>query len=352
MSHIYQTNRLGRIVKQQGVEFLHFSGTAYLGMVALPEFEELLVRGIGKHGPNHGSSRGSNIQLPIYRYFEEHFATGAGAPDALLLSSGFMAGQLAVQTLLKQADLTWVAPDTHPAVLPQGHLAPSGIDFKSWAYHCIERAESLIGQKILFISNAANPLKPEIHDFDWMKNLPKTNQYFLLIDDSHAFGVLGNSIYGTYEQWNHLPAKLMVCGSLGKALSLPAGIILGDPQLLDSARTTPIYRSSSPPSPAFLEAFVSGQSLYHAQKKLLKGHIEWINIQLENRDAFMVLDNYPVITFQNAEWVEILFRKKIIVSSFPYPGMDDPSVNRIILSAYHTKEDLVYLLDQLKKLNP
>jgi len=59
-----------------------------------------------------------------------------------------------------------------------------------------------------------------------------------------------------------------------------------------------------------------------------------------------------VVTFQNTQWVEALHHQHIIVSSFPYPGMDDPSINRIILSAYHTQEDLVYLVNQLNKLNP
>lgn len=351
MSFFYPTQRLGREVTFEGNTYLHFSGTAYLGMVSLPAFEELVLDGLKKHGPNHGSSRGSNVQLPIYRDFEKRFAAEAEAPDALLLSSGFMAGHLAAQSLRNRADLVWVAPDTHPAVLPQGLQAAHGMDFPAWAQQCKARAESLIGQRILFISNAVNPLKPKIHDFNWMKDLPATNQYFLLVDDSHAFGVVGDSIYGTYAQWNQLPVKLMVCGSLGKALSLPAGIILGDPHLLDSARASPIYRSSSPPAPAFLEAFLSGQSLYQTQRKILQQHINWISLQLKDSHNFTCLDNYPVVTFHDPQWVEALHQQHIIVSSFPYPGPEDPSINRIILSAYHNQEDLVYLVKELKKLN-
>ncbi|MEX2513318.1 MAG: aminotransferase class I/II-fold pyridoxal phosphate-dependent enzyme [Cyclobacteriaceae bacterium] len=352
MSHIYQTNRLGRTVKHHGEDFLHFSGTAYLGMASLPAFEELLVKGIRKYGPNHGSSRNSNVQLPIYRDFENHFAFEAGAPDAMLLSSGYLAGHLAVQTMMMDTDFIWAAPNTHSAILPVGQKTASDMDFDGWVWQCKKRAESLIGQRILFLSNAVNPLKPEIHDFKWIKELPSTNQYYLLIDDSHAFGVLGPSIYGTFASWKDLPAKILVVGSLGKALSLPAGIILGDLYLLEKARAHPIYLSSSPPAPAFLEAFISGQDLYLAQKEKLLEHVHWVYHSLKNSDEFVCLDNFPVITFAQAQWVDELHRQNMILSSFPYPGPQDPPVNRIIISAYHHREDLVYLVDRLLKLNP
>ncbi|WP_162416327.1 aminotransferase class I/II-fold pyridoxal phosphate-dependent enzyme [Cyclobacterium roseum] len=350
MSHTYPTSQLGRTITHQGKDYLHFSGTSYLGMGTLPEFKELLIQGIHKYGPNHGSSRNSNVQLSLYEAFEAQFAAGSGAAEAAVLSSGYMAGQLAVNTLRPLADLTWTAPDTHPAITLESQQ-PIGLTHKQWQKKCIAKSHELMGQKILLLSNAVNPLIPEIHDFEWTKKLSPANQYYLLIDDSHAFGLLGKGIFGTYAQWKRLPVEVMVAGSLGKALALPAGIILGNTSLIFRVRENPIYRTSSPPAPAFLSAFLEGQDYYVKQQQKLKNNLQYIASALEGVERLKFMPTYPVISFEPESWVEQLHQKGFILSSFPYPLPDSPAVNRIVLSAWHEQKDLEALIQTLKKLS-
>ena len=350
MSHTYPTSELGRTITYQGKDYLHFSGTSYLGMGTLPEFKELLIQGILKYGPNHGSSRNSNVQLSLYEVFETQFAAGAKADEAVLLSSGYMAGQLAVNTLRPLADLTWTAPDTHPAITLESQQ-PIGLTHNQWQKKCIAKSRELMGQKILLLSNAVNPLIPEIHDFEWTKKLSPANKYYLLIDDSHAFGLLGQGVFGTYTQWEHLPVEVMVAGSLGKALALPAGIILGNPSLIRRVRENSIYRTSSPPAPAFLNAFLDGQDYYLKQQQKLKDNLQYMASALEGVGRFRFLPTYPVISFEPESWVEQLHQKGFILSSFPYPLPDSPAVNRIVLSAWHERKDLEALVQTLKKLS-
>lgn len=349
MSYIYPTSQLGRTITYQGKDYLHFSGTSYLGMGTLPDFKELLIQGIHKHGPNHGSSRNSNVQLPLYGAFEAQFAAGSGAAEAAVLSSGYMAGQLAVNTLKPLADLIWAAPNTHPAItLERQH--PVSLSHKQWQKKCIAKSHELIGQRILLLSNAVNPLIPEIHDFEWTKKLSPSNKYYLLIDDSHAFGVLGEHLFGTYGQWKNLPVEVMIAGSLGKALGLPAGIILGNPSLIPSVRENPIYRTSSPPAPAFLSAFLDGQEHYLNQQRKLHENLHYVESALKGMEGFHFLPQYPVISFEKEAWVEKLHHKGFIISSFAYPQPDSPPVNRIILSAWHFPSDLDALIRVLKGL--
>ncbi|WP_375585008.1 aminotransferase class I/II-fold pyridoxal phosphate-dependent enzyme [Cyclobacterium xiamenense] len=349
MSRTYCTSQLGRTISHQGKEYLHFSGTSYFGMGTLPEFKELLIQGIHIHGPNHGSSRNSNVQLPVYEQFESRFAAGSGSEDAVLLSSGYMAGQLALHTLRPLADLVWTAPDTHPAIAIDNQR-PEGLSHRQWQEKCIAKSLELIGQKILLLSNAVNPLLPEVYDFAWTKQLSPANDYFLLIDDSHAFGLLGPGIFGTHAQWKELPVNLMVAGSLGKALALPAGIIIGSHSLVDLVRKNPGYRTASPPAPAFLHAFLEGQNCYLKQKETLQRNMQQLFGALNGLRGFHFLPNYPVVTFDREDWVEQLHREGFVLSSFPYPLPDSPAVNRIVLSAWHLPADLEALVAALKKL--
>ncbi|AEL25830.1 aminotransferase class I/II-fold pyridoxal phosphate-dependent enzyme [Cyclobacterium marinum] len=343
MSHSYNTELPDRKIYCEGKSFLHFCGTSYLGMGSHPKFRQLLIDSILKYGPNHGSSRNSNVKLQIYDTFEEHFAAEAEAEAASLLSSGFMAGQLAFNTLTPMVDLTWTAPNTHPAIT-SGKPLLSGLSHKEWQQKCIAKSHELMGQRILLLSNAVNPLIPEIHDFAWTKLLSPSNKYFLLIDDSHAFGVLGKGIYGTFSSWKKLPVELVVCGSLGKALALPAGIILGNQSILQKVRESAVYRTSSPPAPVFLNAFIEGQDIYFQQQEVLRKNLSYMYSAIAKLDDFKMLPQYPVISFEPAAWVDELHQKGFIVSSFPYPFQDSPPINRIILSAWHLPTDLQTLV--------
>lgn len=344
------TDRANSRLVAEGEEYLQFAGTAYLGMSQVPAFEKLLVEGIKKYGANHGSSRQSNVQLAIYDEFEEFFAAQTGAEKARLLSSGFLAGHLAVEVLRKEVDLIWIAPDAHPAILPQGQSGNPHQSFEDWPQQCLEKSKNLMGQRIGILSNAVNPLKPQIHDFGWIKDLSPVNEYFVLIDDSHAFGVVGDSIFGTYSQWKQVIPNLLVCGSLGKALSLPAGMILGSKNLMEKVDAHPIFRSSSPPAPAFLHAFRNAQDLYKAQQKKLRENTAAVFKGIQPMLDFTMLEGFPVVSFQESAWVEKLLEEKIIASSFPYPGPSDSSLNRLVVTATHSSEDLDHLITVLKNL--
>ncbi|WP_373492754.1 pyridoxal phosphate-dependent aminotransferase family protein [Aquiflexum sp.] len=336
-------SKIDRTVNYQGTEYLLFSGTAYLGMGNVPEFEKLIIEGISQYGISHGLSRVNNVRLHIYPQFETFFAEKAEAEKSLVWSSGFLAGTAAVQLLSKQADHVFVAPDTHPAILPEGIKPDPFSDHGQWAANCRSKAEKLPNSRILILANAVDPLKPVIHHFDWIKDLPGKHDYTLLIDDSHAFGVLGNGIYGTYSQWKHLPVRLLVSGSLNKGLSLPAGILLGDSTTIDEIAGTSIYRSSSPPAPGYLQAFLQAGHLYQGQQQKLIENIRLFKEFTIDFNYFNYAEGYPVFSFSEQTWSEKLFQAGILISSFPYPNPTDRLTNRIVVSASHHPEDLIRL---------
>lgn len=350
MKHYPIQEKVNRSISYENKEMLYFSGTNYLGMGNIPEFENLIIEGIKKYGPSHGSSRGSNLQLQVYENFEQFFCTKAGAEKGLLFSSGFIAGLAAVKTLKANSDIIIAAPDAHPAIFPHEHAPNSSMSFDQWIDNCTTIAKGFDSKRFTFLSNAVDPLKLNIHSFDWMKDLPDTNHYTLLIDDSHAFGILGKDIFGTYAKWRDLPVDLVVCGSLGKALGLPGGIVLGKKKIIDKLEQEAMFRSASPPAPAFCEAFLNAQHIYTEQKKKLEENVTFFKDLINGLFLIHYKDNYPVFAFEDEKWVTELEQENIIISSFPYPSLTDPCVNRIVLSAYHTKHDLIILAERLKKL--
>lgn len=350
--YIYSLNqKIDRIITENGASFHYFSGTAYLGMGSQEQFKRNVILGIEKYGINHGQSRINNVRLDIYEQFEEFFANEAEAEKAIVFSSGYLAGITALQFLEPTAGQIWVAPDTHPAILPT-HLKPDpGQDFAEWRTACLAKAEALSPQQILVLGNAVDPLTPEIHDYSWLAQIAQKHEVSLLIDDSHAFGVIGKEVFGTYASLSQLPVKLLVSGSLGKGIGISGGILLTDTQTEMEIKKLPIYGGASPCSPALLYAFLNTQDIYTTQLKRLKQLTKYFASKKILPEHIRGNENYPVFRYSNTGWVDELENNNIITSSFPYPTANDKRVNRIIISAFHRVEDIDLLSAKLIQIN-
>ncbi|MCH7413373.1 aminotransferase class I/II-fold pyridoxal phosphate-dependent enzyme [Belliella sp. R4-6] len=347
MEPIFQNHKLNRTIWADGHECLYFSGTSYLGMSASEEFSYLVNVGLQQLGNSHGLSRGNNVRLGVYDDFENFFAKEAGADKALVYSSGFLAGHATTSFLEEQVDSIFIAPDTHPAVLPKSYLKHIYPNAKMWITACQDFANNHTGKKILILANAVDALKPKIHDFSWIESLPNTNEYFLLIDDSHAFGIVGRGIFGTYSKWKKLPVQLLISGSLGKALGIPAGIVLGDSNTLQALSGQAIFRGASPPPPAYLWAFLNAQDIYQKHQQKLLYNISFFKSISSALGLESCEKDFPVFRIYDELAVRRLLDQKIVISSFSYPSVHDPAIHRIVLSSWHDTSDMVYLKDAL-----
>lgn len=349
MSTLSISSKINRTICFEGKEFLYFSGTSYLGMGSLPEFEELILAGIRQYGSSYGSSRSGNVQLAIYEQMEGYFASQAGAEKAAIMSSGFLGGYVTASGLIKMADEVWVAPDTHPAILPEGLRPDPYQNYFQFRENCVESSHNAEGRTIAIFANAVDPLTPSIHDFSWIRDLSQKNIYYLLLDDSHAFGLVGKGIFGTYSQWKNLPVHLVISGSLGKALGISAGIILGPAPFIHKIKSNPIFIGASPPSPGLCKAFLGSQHLYGQQQEKLQMNMKYFYSLIKDWKGLKYAQQFPVMTFSLPGNAEKLKKRQLLISSFPYPGPKDVALDRIILSAFHEKEDLEKLWNGIKK---
>jgi 7-keto-8-aminopelargonate synthetase-like enzyme len=342
--------RLEKKILLEGKEYLFFNGTSYLGLDSLDAYGRIVESNLQNWGMHHGLSRTNNVRLAIYDSFEEFFSTQADAESAALFSSGYLAGIASSQYLFARADQTWAAPDTHSAILPSGVQADSSLSFSQWMHACLEQASCLPSQKILILGNAVDPLKAEIHTYDWVISIAEKHEVTLLIDDSHAFGVLGNGLFGTYSQWKQERIQLVVSGSLGKGLSTPGGIVLGSEALIYGIKSQAIFAGASPPSPAMLQSFLDAQELLQEKQRKLKENISFFYQHSSSISQIQGTSDFPVFVYSPDPWVDKLLDRGYITSSFSYPSSSSPKVNRIVLSASHSKEEISALLQFLASL--
>ncbi|GAB2474723.1 aminotransferase class I/II-fold pyridoxal phosphate-dependent enzyme [Algoriphagus taiwanensis] len=344
-------HRIGPAFQVGKKDYLFFSGTSYLGMDQDPHYEAVLFDCIRQYGFNHGLSRVNNLRLKVFDEFEVFFAKKAKAEAAAVMSSGYLAGITAWQWLYPQSDLCWIAPDTHPAILPLDLKPDYQLNFTKWKNHCLNQADALSSRKILILGNAVDPLKAEIHSYEWVKEIAKKHEVTLLIDDSHAFGVLGKGVFGTYSQWIDPQINLVVSGSLGKGLAMPAGIILGKKEVIEGMKSQTVFTGASPGSPANLQAFMETQDMYQAQSKKIRDFSSIFSQETQSFSSVTGSGQFPVFILNDDSLPDRLEQSGIIVSSFPYPKPESPKISRIVLSGFHTLGDLMVLIESLYQLS-
>ncbi|MEC3965905.1 pyridoxal phosphate-dependent aminotransferase family protein [Flagellimonas halotolerans] len=336
-----------RQILVDGKPHLYFGGTAYLGLQNHPPFKDLFVQNVSKYGMHYGASRKSNVLLDIYNKTENYLANWAGSESCLTMSSGYLAAQLVVQTLIEKGHTVIAAPQAHAALCTKGV-----IETKGWV-----ELEQLVSKEI-----AKNQLMPVVlfdtidfsgEQFPNFKSLRSLSldKVILIGDDSHGFGIVGENGNGCFNMLKALkPAKLMVCCSLGKALGIQAGAVFGDKKDIQMLESTPFYGGASPASPAFMATLLDAREIYSERLEKLRDNYRYFKSMLKRPSFFTHMEGHPTFEFQNTEVVSSLNKSGFVFTNFNYPDDKGPIVSRLVLSAYHKKEDVLQLTNCLNTL--
>jgi 7-keto-8-aminopelargonate synthetase-like enzyme len=321
----------GRWVEHEGKKLRWLGGTNYLSIGTHPLFQEKLAEGIKKFSQNWGSSRRNNVQISVWEELEDLFAKKYGRPAAALSSSGMLAGQTALQIAfqLNNESLLNIAPKTHPALWSINHKPFSGT-FDAWK-------ANLHHSDIVAIDGTRSPWVEGI-DFDFAASLSKEN--LLLVDESHRIGIQDIGI--------KTEANLIQTASLSKAFGIPAGIILGEVDVIKQLKSDPFWVGSSPPNPAFCYACLHAQEAYEEQLGQLRDTVKLMDEGLkEVSKSIKRLHGYPTFCSSSSDLFDYLKAHGFLTNQFSYPDINAPAICRATISSSLTKEDIEGLIEVL-----
>ncbi len=319
------------------MQYPPFSGTAYLGIPHLPEFRSYLLEGIQQWGTHYGGSRLSNAAPRIYAEAEDTLAGKVGAPAALLFSSGTLAGQILLKVLTTEAGLS-LAPGVHPALWQD--KGPQTIHFDQWVDSMAGLCASP-GPPIALLANSVDPIGVRIFDFSFLSRITIRRRVILVVDDSHGFFLMGKNGEGAYPAIAALPGiEPLVISSLGKAASIPAGIVFGSKEWIDKIKKAPFFGGASPAPPAYIHALLAAGAIYETQRTRLNALLDYFIRHLPASPALHFMPGFPVFRIEDPAKVKALQTAGIEFSAFSYPTPADPIVSRIVINAGHTEQSL------------
>jgi 7-keto-8-aminopelargonate synthetase-like enzyme len=126
--------------------------------------------------------------------------------------------------------------------------------------------------------------------------------------------------------------------------------VLGSEALIQGIKSQAIFAGASPPSPAMLQSFLDAQELLQVQQLKLKENISFFYQHSSSISQIQGTSDFPVFVYSPDAWVDKLQEQGYITSSFSYPSPSSPKVNRIVLSASHSKEELNAILQFIASL--
>ncbi|TDQ75987.1 aminotransferase class I/II-fold pyridoxal phosphate-dependent enzyme [Sphingobacterium yanglingense] len=336
----------GRIIVKDGEQYRFFGGTAYLGLLDNPGYIELYKKGIDIYGLNNGTSRSNNVQLGIYDDAEQLLAERFGFGAAGLLSSGYLAAQVAVRTLSVGREVLY-APDAHPALWLDG-VPSDRRSFDEWRDTAITYINSSQQTEFLIVSNTLDNLKPSYYDFKpFVELCDPSKRLFFILDDSHGIGIARrDAISVDLEFVQGKPnVEVLIVASLAKGMGTDAGIVMGEKGAIEQVKKHPMFRGASPPSPAAVYTLINGMEFYQRAFSQLHHNIVYFSQLIEGDDKLSYIPSFPVFTSSDAHLYRHFLHRQVLISSFPYPLPDSPLLNRVVISALHIEEDLIFLAE-------
>ncbi|WP_224490256.1 aminotransferase class I/II-fold pyridoxal phosphate-dependent enzyme [Robertkochia flava] len=337
----------GRMIRNGEGKYLYFGGTAYLGLQTHPEFLERFQKNLEVHGTTYAASRHANVQLHPFGAGEQWLAGIAGAENALYVSSGFAACQLARKYFGSQGDPLFFAPHTHAALLVPGDRIHRDLEeLRNAILETLETQPDLT--PVLFFDTVdfagTKPLQ-----FEWLSSLP-LEKMILVADDSHAIGITGEQGGGSYRTLSDMqPKKLLVCGSMGKGFGIGGGFLLGSREDIKKISQDPWFGGSGPGTAAGLETLVQSEELLEERRELLERNTELFVKECEYLDRFAWSEGYPCFSISDDALPGYLKERGVVITNFHYPNADSPLMCRIVISAFHEENDILQLTQTLNE---
>lgn len=326
-----------RLITVEGVEYLYFGGTNFLGMNTNPEFQSILFESIKKWGTGYGSSRNSNIKLSIYETAEKLLAKNINSEAALTVSSGMLAGKLVIEHLSKTTDAFFHFPDVHQAL-----MNPLSLPIIENGLLNSKIFDSTVS-KITVLTDAVPSQKVVPIDLSILLSIPKEIKINVVIDESNSIGIIGNEWQNTIKREN---ITIIRIASLAKALGLSGGVIAGADDFIATIKKEDTFIGAAGMNPAFLETYCNAQEIYRSQKLKLEQNLNYFDLHFIIREKFTFDSKYPIIYFEDKLISKKLLQNKVVPTAFKYTS-ESGKLNRLVITANHSFSDLEYLIAQL-----
>ena len=357
-----------------GREVVAFASNDYLGLASHPEVIAAVREGAARWGAGAGASHLVCGHFAPHAALEDElaaFVRPSPGASALTFSSGYLANLAILTALAGRSDAIFADRLNH-ACLNDGALL-SRAAFVRYPHADVEalsrQLASSTAQRKVIATDAVFSMDGDVAPLRELFALAEAHDAWLVVDDAHGFGVLGERQRdegggrGTLAHFGLESERIVYMGTLGKAAGVAGAFVAASPlvieTLLQIARSY-VFTTAAPPFIAeALRASLAILRRDHARRAHLFALIERFRERMralpwELRDSITPIQ--PIIVGANAAAVDLA--AELWQRGFWVPAIRPPTVTRgtarlrVSLTAAHALADVDALVDALAELSP
>jgi glycine C-acetyltransferase len=342
-------------------EMINLASNDYLNLTKHPKTIQAGVDALLKYGSGSGGAPLFNGTFEILNVLERKLAILKGCESSVVFTNGYGAFGGTIACLLKENDVAILDICDHASIIDGCKKAKVEF-FRHNNMNSLESVLSRVRNQFrnkLVIVDGVFSMDGDISKLDNITELAHNYGAYVMCDEAHATGVIGDNGRGTPEYY-HIDGKVdIVAGTLSKALGSVGGFIAGPKGLIEYIR---YYARSSMfstgPTPQSIGSLIAAIDVIENEPHLRKSL--WLNIDYFKSNLLKLGFNignsetaiFPLIIGDDMivkDMCRELHENDIYVNPVVYPAVQRKSARiRMSLMANHTQEHLDTVLDKLE----
>ena len=348
-------------------EVLILSSNNYLGLCDEPSVVQAGIDGLRQLGAGTASVRFICGTYTIHRELEQALARFVGTPASLSFVAAWNANEALTASVVQEGD--FVASDAlnHASIIDSMRLAKAITKCTTAVYKhgdLDDLVEKLKGAKAakrrLIWTDGVFSMEGAIAKLPQLLQIARDHDAVLIMDDSHATGVLGATGRGTAEHFGVVGEVDVITSTLGKALGGAAGGFVAGPEALCdilTQRSRPqLFSNALPPTVACSAlAAVRFVESHPERVRTLHENAAWFRAALKEAGLKPLEGETPIVPIIVGETADairmsaMLLDQGIFVTGFGFPVVPHGTARlRCQVSAAHTRADLEYAVRSIR----
>lgn len=359
--HTFEKQK-GSRVWLNGKEMILLASNDYLSLGRHPKVIEAGKRALDLWGSSTTGARLSNGSRSFHVELENQIAKFLKKEACHVSSAGYLSCMSAIQPFARREDLIVADKNIHSALWSGIGLTYARVE--RFAHNNIEDLSEILSFESkstpkIIVFEGVYSMEGHLAPVPDIVKASKGHNCFLVMDDAHGFGVIGDQGRGTASHFNVTDEIDIICGSFSKSLSSTGGFVAGDRDTIEYLRShskQTIFSAALSP----VQAACAGMSLEILQKE--PEHLKklWNNVEIYKKALKELnLDIWesetpavPIVLGSRERayrfWKKLkdegIFTVMSIAPAVP-PGKD---LIRTAISAHHTENDIDYIIDAIK----
>ncbi len=227
----------------QGRHFVSFANYDYLGLAGHPTIKSAAAAAIETFGVGALASRLVGGERSTHKQFERELAEFIGVESILTLVSGYLTNVSTISHIIGSQDAILIDELSHNSIV-SGTKGASGTTI-TFRHNDLDHLDFLLREKrdsfrhVLIVAESLYSMDGDVADLARLVEIKEKHKAWLLIDEAHSIGVLGQDGRGLCEYAGVDPAQIdLIIGTLSKTFASCGGFVGGSAPVIDWLRYT------------------------------------------------------------------------------------------------------------------